>query len=103
MAYQSEAELEERLMAKLETQGYEIVKLKDYDALVDNFRAQLNRFNKETLGHDLTDAEFKRGRMLRQEGSYVDHTNLCPNHISADGSFIFGHAAGVLCAQKKEP
>ena len=60
MAYQSEAELEERLMAKLESQGYEIVKLKDYDALEDNFRKQLNHFNKDALDHELTDTEFKR-------------------------------------------
>ncbi len=60
LAYQSEAELEERLIAKLETQGYKRVKLPDYDALVDNFRAQLNLFNKDTLDHELTDTEFKR-------------------------------------------
>lgn len=60
MGYQSEAELEERLMEKLETQGYERVKIADYDALVENFRKQLNLFNKETLDHELTDTEFKR-------------------------------------------
>lgn len=60
MGYQSEAELEERLIAKLETQGYERVKLPDYDALVNNFRKQLERFNQDTLDHALTDSEFKR-------------------------------------------
>ena len=39
LGYQSEAELEERLMTKLESQGYERIKIEDYEALVENFRA----------------------------------------------------------------
>ena len=60
MGYQSEAELEERLMQKLEAQGYERIKLTDYDALIENFRKELNAFNQDTLDHELTDSEFKR-------------------------------------------
>lgn len=60
LGYQSEAELEERLMTKLESQGYERIKIEDYEALVENFRKQLNIFNAETLDHELTDIEFKR-------------------------------------------
>ena len=60
MGYQSEAELEERLMQKLESQGYERIKLADYDALVENFRMELNKLNQSTLDHELTDSEFKR-------------------------------------------
>lgn len=60
MGYQSEAELEERLMQKLESQGYERIKLADYDALVENFRKELNALNQDTLNHELTDSEFKR-------------------------------------------
>ena len=60
MGYQSEAELEERLMQKLESQGYERIKLTDYDALIENFRKELNAFNQDTLDHELTDSEFKR-------------------------------------------
>ena len=60
MGYQSEAELEERLMTKLESQGYERIKIEDYDTLVENFRKQLNSFNSATLDHELTDSEFKR-------------------------------------------
>ena len=60
MGYQSEAELEERLMTKLESQGYERIKIEDYEALVENFRKQLNIFNAATLDHELTDSEFKR-------------------------------------------
>ena len=60
MGYQSEAELEERLLQKLEMQGYERIVVGDYDSLVNNFRKELNRLNHKTLKHDLTDSEFKR-------------------------------------------
>ena len=60
MGYQSEAELEERLMTKIESQGYERIKIENYDALIENFRKQLNIFNSATLDHELTDTEFKR-------------------------------------------
>ena len=60
MGYQSEAELEEHLIQKLVSQNYDRVKLVDYDALVDNFRKELNILNKNTLDHELTDSEFKR-------------------------------------------
>ena len=41
LGYQSEAELEERLMTKLESQGYERIKIEDYETLVENFRKHL--------------------------------------------------------------
>lgn len=47
MGYQSEAELENRLIKKLETQGYEKVLINDYAELENNFRKQLNKFNKK--------------------------------------------------------
>lgn len=49
MGYQSEAQLEEQLIKKLGTLGYEFVKIKDYDELVANFRKELNLFNKDAL------------------------------------------------------
>lgn len=61
MGYQSEAQLEERLIEKLETQNYERVTIKDYDALVANFRVQINKFNSSVLGgNSLSDTEFTR-------------------------------------------
>lgn len=61
MAYQSEAELENRLIKKLETQGYERVLINDYAELENNFREQLNKFNKKALDNKpLTDKEFER-------------------------------------------
>lgn len=61
MGYQSEFELEEKLIKKLNSQNYPYVKIEDYDALVANFRVQINKFNKELLKSiDLSDAEFTR-------------------------------------------
>lgn len=61
MAYQSEKELEARLIQKLETQDYTRVTITDYNALVDNFRIQINEFNKNALnGTPLSDTEFTR-------------------------------------------
>ena len=62
LGYQSEAELEERLMTKLESQGYERIKIEDFKGDNHNFQLskQLNIFNSETLDHELTDSEFKR-------------------------------------------
>ena len=60
LSYQSEAELEQKLVSQLVSQGYERVILKDYEALVDNFRKQLNVINSDVLEKDLSDTEFKR-------------------------------------------
>ena len=61
MGYQSEAQLEEQLIKKLGTLGYEFVKIKDYDELVANFRKELNLFNKDALENkDMSDTEFNR-------------------------------------------
>ena len=49
------------MLAQLVRQGYEQVTINDYDSLVNNFREQLHRFNKQKLeGQPLTDAEFSR-------------------------------------------
>jgi len=62
MSYQSEAELEQQLIKKLSSeQKYDFVKLDDYDALVDNFRIQMNKFNADVLNtKNLSDKEFAR-------------------------------------------
>lgn len=56
MPYQSEAELENKLIKKLERQGYEYIKIEDYDGLVDNFRNQIEKFN----NIQLSNSEFSR-------------------------------------------
>ena len=59
--YQSEAQLEEHLIGKLENIKYERIIIKDYDAMIDNFRVQVNKLNQEELiGNELSDTEFER-------------------------------------------
>ena len=61
MGYQSEAELENQLIKQLNEQGYKSVVIKDYDALLANFREQFNSFNSEKLGDvPLSDKEWDR-------------------------------------------
>ena len=54
--YQSENELELKLIEKLERQGYSHIEINDYDALVDNFKIQIEKFN----NIELTEKEFNR-------------------------------------------
>ncbi|MBK5261040.1 MAG: type I restriction endonuclease subunit R [Peptostreptococcaceae bacterium] len=62
MSYQSEAQLEEQLIKKLESdQGYQFIQIEDYEALIDNFRFQINLFNSDVLSRrELSDKEFIR-------------------------------------------
>lgn len=63
MAYQSEAELEKKLIQQLEELGYQRVSIPDEDTLIQNFRTQLNAHNQRVLGDNpLTDKEFQRVR-----------------------------------------
>lgn len=71
MTYQSEYELEIALIAQLEKQGYENVTILDETALKENFRKQVNIFNKVKLnGEELTDKEFNR-IMIHLEGKSI--------------------------------
>ena len=60
MAYQSEAELELQFIEQLNKQGYESVQIPDYDALVENFKAQFEKFNESKLDTSLTEKEWER-------------------------------------------
>ncbi|PSW57086.1 type I restriction endonuclease subunit R [Photobacterium leiognathi] len=56
MAYQSEQQLEDNLIAQLGTQGFEVIALKDNIALEANLKAQLEEVNECTL----SDTEFRQ-------------------------------------------
>jgi len=59
--HQSEYDLENELIQKLNVIGYKSVKIPDVDAMVQHFRDVMNERNAESLnGVPLTDAEFKR-------------------------------------------
>ena len=80
MGYTSEAELEERLLQKIVSQGYERIKIPDYDSLLANFRKQLNRFNQKALEHELTDSEFNRVLNIIESKSVYSATK----HVSEE-------------------
>lgn len=60
MAYQSEAELELQFIEQLNSQRYDTVEIPDYDALVENFKVQFEKFNETKLVHPLTEKEWER-------------------------------------------
>lgn len=61
MSYQSESQLENSLLAQLNSSGYDKVSIPDYEALKVNFREQVSLFNAKALnGTPLTDTEFNR-------------------------------------------
>jgi len=60
MAYQSEAELELQFIEQLNSQKYATVEIPVYDALVENFKVQFEKFNAAKLDHPLTDKEWER-------------------------------------------
>lgn len=61
MSYQSEAELEKKLVKQLEANGYEKIVISDEEKLIQNFRQQIFEHNKDKLNQEpLTDKEFER-------------------------------------------
>ena len=77
MGYQPEAELEKNLHKQLVNQGYQAVKIADYDALLANFKQQLNLFNEHKLnGQPLSDIEFKRILTLIEGKSIYDSAKV---------------------------
>lgn len=77
MGYQSEAQLEKNLHTQLVNQGYKPVKIADYNALLTNFKNQLNQFNEHKLeGQPLTDIEFKRILTLIEGKSIYDSAKI---------------------------
>lgn len=61
LTYQSEVQLENKLIDLLVDGGYKRIYLKDENDLINNFREQLNLFNVKNLDDNpLTDSEFER-------------------------------------------
>ena len=74
-AYQSEAQLEDALIAQLQAQGYEYLNIHTSEELEANLRVQLERLNKITF----TDNEWKgffRVHLANQGASFKDKTTL---------------------------
>lgn len=60
MSYQSEAQLEQQFIEQLNSQKYETVSIPDYDALLENFKVQFEKFNKSKLETPITEKEWER-------------------------------------------
>lgn len=61
MAYQSEAQLEQQLIEQLTNQDYKQVTIEDYDALLENFKVQFEKYNESKLnGKPFSDKEWER-------------------------------------------
>lgn len=61
MGYQSEAQLEEQLIEQLKNQDYNRVTIEDENALLENFKVQFEKFNKNNLeGKPLSEKEWER-------------------------------------------
>ena len=68
MVSESEATLEEKLLEKLENEGYNRVNIKDENQLNQNFKTQIEKFNNCTL----TDEEFDALLIHLKQGSIFD-------------------------------
>lgn len=97
MGVKSESQLENELIAQLQKQGYEYVKILDHKSLVDNFRKQLNRLNEENLrGQPLTDNEFNRIMNEIERRIYVfKHAKLLRDKLSIESEADRGGAKSI--------
>lgn len=64
----TEAQLEEKLMNQLVTQGYERVSIKDEESLIENFKIQIEKFNNITLSN----SEFNKIQIYLAGGSIFE-------------------------------
>ena len=64
----TEAQLEEKLINQLITQGYERVSIKDEKELIENFKTQIEKFNNVTL----SDSEFNKIQIHLAGGSIFE-------------------------------
>jgi type I restriction enzyme R subunit len=77
MTSQPEQLLELELIAQLSALGYEKVLLKDEQALVQNFKAQLEKHNKTTL----TQEEFQQILLYINKGNIFEHAKTLRSRI----------------------
>lgn len=77
MAYQSEQELENKLVAQLAKQGFELVKITDTKSLRENLKAQLSKLN----GFDISDTELKQIRNALAKGNVFDKAKILRDRL----------------------
>ncbi|WDT85355.1 type I restriction endonuclease subunit R [Alteromonas sp. 009811495] len=77
MAYQSEQELENKLVAQLAKQGFERVQITDTKSLRANLKAQLSKLN----GFDISDTELKQIRNALVKGNVFDKAKILRDRL----------------------
>ena len=77
MAYQSEQELENKLVAQLAKQGFECVQITDTKSLRENLKAQLSKLN----GFDISDTELKQIRNALAKGNVFDKAKILRDRL----------------------
>ncbi|WP_420933813.1 type I restriction endonuclease subunit R [Alteromonas sp. A081] len=77
MAYQSEQELENKLVAQLAKQGFERVQITDIKSLRENLKAQLSKLN----GFDISDTELKQIRNALVKGNVFDKAKILRDRL----------------------
>jgi len=77
VAYQSEQELENKLVAQLAKQGFERVQITDIKSLQANLKAQLSKLN----GFDISDTELKQIRNALAKGNVFDKAKILRDRL----------------------
>ena len=77
MAYQSEQELENKLVAQLAKQGFERVQITDTKSLRANLKAQLSKLN----GFEISDTELKQIRNALAKGNVFDKAKILRDRL----------------------
>lgn len=79
--YQSESELESRLVNQLDRQGIKYIAIKDEQALIDNLRQQLERLNDYHFSDDEWQRFFKTEIATEQKGVLEKTITLQVDHV----------------------
>ncbi|MDY6976681.1 MAG: type I restriction endonuclease subunit R [Pseudomonadota bacterium] len=77
MAYQSEQELENKLVTQLVKQGFERVQITDTKSLRENLTAQLSKLN----GFDISETELKQIRNALAKGNVFDKAKILRDRL----------------------
>ena len=99
-AYQSEAELENKMIENLISQGYERITIKSISDLYSNLKTQIEKLNDVTFSEDEWDRFLKEYLDAPNEGIIEKTRKIQENHIY---DFIFddGHLKNIKIIDKK--
>lgn len=99
-AYQSEAELEKKMIANLVSQGYERITIKSNSDLYSNLKTQIEKLNDVTFSEDEWDRFLKKYLDAPNEGIIEKTRKIQENHIY-DLTFDDGHLKNIKIIDKK--